>query len=117
MKRDIAVVGSRAFEDYNFLEKSITLIFKPKHINKIISGGAIGTDSLAEIFANKHKIPLQIFNPDWGKYGKAAGIIRNNDIIENADFVFVFWDGKSKGTKHDIQLCYKKSKNHIVLFF
>ena len=29
-------------------------------------------------------------------------MIRNTDIIKNSDFVFAFWDGKSKGTKDSI---------------
>jgi hypothetical protein len=41
----------------------------------------------------------KIFPPVWEHHGRFAGAIRNNDIIDYADIMVIFWDGKSKGTK------------------
>lgn len=98
----LAIVGSREFTDYQFLEDSI-LEWAIEPIELIISGGARGADSLAEQFAAKWNIPTQIFIPDWDRFGRAAGMIRNKDIIENADCVIAFWNGTSKGTANSIQ--------------
>lgn len=49
-----------------------------------------------------------VYYPDWDKYGKQAGFIRNRLIINDSDCVLVFWDLKSKGTLNSIQLATKK---------
>ena len=36
---------------------------------------------------------------DWQRYGRGAGPIRNKQIVESADLVIAFWDGKSNGTR------------------
>ena len=112
----VAIVGSRSIDDQMFVEylfRCFTYIFgKP---TKIISGGARGIDTFAEDFAHTFNIDLQVFKPDWAKYGKKAGFLRNEDIIKNCDICLAIWDGDSHGTKHDLELCelYKKD---LVLF-
>lgn len=42
---------------------------------------------------------------DWRKYGKAAGYIRNKEMVDlGADIVLAFQKNKSKGTQHTIDL-------------
>lgn len=76
----------------------------------IISGGARGADLLAERFAMQYSIPTEIFLPDWAKYGKKAGLIRNKEIISSADQVIAFWDGESNGTRSSINIAKKLKK-------
>jgi len=109
---NIAIVGSRTFNNYNLLE---TELLKYDNINFIISGGAIGADRLAEKFALKYNIKTIIYKPDWGKYGKSAGYIRNKDIVNHADVVIAFWDGQSKGTKHSIDIATATNKKLIII--
>ena len=100
----VAVVGGREFNDYVLLAEELQ-----QHVPFIlVSGGARGADSLAERFANKHGLEKLIFEADWNKYGKSAGYRRNVTIVEHADLVIAFWDGKSKGTKHTIDIAEKK---------
>ena len=47
------------------------------------------------------------FPADWDKYGKAAGYKRNDEMARNADALIAFWDGKSRGTRHMIDLAKK----------
>jgi len=112
---NMAIVGSRGFNNYEFLKEKILDHFNITKIKTIISGGASGTDTLAEKFADFYHISKNIHYPDWDKYGKSAGIIRNKQIIESADFVFVFWDGNSRGAKNDIDLCKKLNKRYLVI--
>jgi len=107
----VAVIGSRTFENYTKLES----VLDQYDISEIISGGARGADSLAELYALNKNIPVKIFKADWSKYGKAAGFIRNKDIIDNCDIVIAFWDGKSKGTQHSINLAKKQGKTVEVI--
>jgi predicted Rossmann fold nucleotide-binding protein DprA/Smf involved in DNA uptake len=108
---NVAVVGSRTFTDYARLKKELD---QQQNIVKIISGGARGADRLAARYARENQIPLQEFLPDWKTHGRKAGILRNRDIIKNADAVVAFWDGKSRGTQNSIELAEKSNKKLYV---
>lgn len=103
----LAVVGSRGFNDYELLKSKLDVIHKTEVINCIVSGGAYGADTLAEKWAKENNVQTLIFLPDWNKYGKSAGFIRNELIVQNCDTVMAFWDGKSRGTKLTIELAKK----------
>ena len=93
----LAIVGSRSITNYEKISEEID-IFIDEIPEVIISGGAKGVDSLAEKYAYENNIEILIFKPDWKKFGKSAGVIRNKDIIQNSTHVLAFWDGSSKGT-------------------
>jgi len=117
---DLAIIGSREFSDFEYLEQKILLVcnieeFSVLEIKSIVSGGAKGADTLAEKFAEKYLLFKKIFYPDWNKFGKSAGFRRNKDIIENSDIVIAFWDSESKGTKHSIDIS-KKLNKKIYIF-
>lgn len=71
---------------------------------EIVSGGANGADHIGEEIAKKHDIPVKVFPANWGRYGKSAGYRRNVEMANYADSLIAFWDGKSKGTKHMIDI-------------
>lgn len=109
----IAFVGSRTFSCPNFAKDKIyDILFALNYHNKVtvVSGGARGVDTWAEEIADELKIPKIIFKPDWNKYGKKAGFLRNQLIINESSNVIAFWDGQSKGTKHSIDLAIKAKK-------
>jgi hypothetical protein len=106
----LAIVGSRSFTNYFFLKKMVLKTFVLKEINLIVSGGALGVDKMGERFAKEHEIPTFIHKPDWKKYGKAAGMIRNEFIIRDSDAVIAFWDDKSRGTANAIEWAKKLEK-------
>ena len=108
-----AIIGSRNFTDWELMEKTLSQL--NFNITEIVSGGAKGADSLGEKYALTKNIPTKIYLPDWEKFGKAAGMIRNADIIKNSDFVIAFWDGISKGTKQSIDLSKKTNKKLLVI--
>jgi hypothetical protein len=115
---NLAVVGSRSLKD-NLLAKkeAMSMIYGAilaLDIDKVVSGGATGPDKWSEEAANEMQIETIIYKPDWKTYGKSAGIRRNCDIINDADHVLIFWDGKSKGTSHDIMLARKYNKPYAL---
>jgi len=70
---------------------------------ELISGGADGADKWAEKCANAAKLPIIVVKPNWAKYGKRAGILRNEEMLDmEPNEVWAFWDGESRGTKHTI---------------
>lgn len=111
----LAVVGSRGFNDYELLKSKLDAIHSRKPITCIVSGGARGADKLSEKWADENNIQKLIFIPEWKKYGKRAGFLRNEDIIKNSDAVVAFWDGESKGTQHSINLSKKYEKSCLVV--
>jgi hypothetical protein len=104
----LAIVGSREFNDYEFLKQALEPI-KDK-VTLVVSGGAKGADSLGERWAKENNIPTQIFYPDWGKFGKSAGFKRNVEIVDNCDAVVAFQINDSKGTQHTINISKEKGK-------
>ena len=106
----VAVIGSRGLTIDN-LEK-----YLPKETTEIISGGAKGIDTCAREYAVSHGIKLTEFLPEYEKYGKNAPLKRNITIIEAADVVLAFWDGKSRGTKFVIEKCREVGKTVRVEF-
>lgn len=108
----IAIIGSRNYDDYFELERVVQLVIASvdKEVTTLASGGAKGTDSLAERFANIHDYPFKLFPADWDKLGKGAGHIRNKELSDFVDVVIGFWDGKSTGTKHMLEYSIKNKK-------
>ena len=101
----VVVCGSRSFTDYATLEKVLDNLLSKKvttHAVVILSGMARGADSLAILYANKKGITMELHPALWDKHGKQAGYIRNQEMIQNADAMVAFWDGKSKGTADTI---------------
>ena len=74
---------------------------------EIVSGTARGVDQLGERYALERGLKLKKFPANWDKYGRKAGYLRNKEMAEYARILIAFWDGKSKGTKHMIDLAQK----------
>lgn len=104
---NVAIVGSREFTNRAVIEAAIRrwMVLAPEGLT-IISGGARGADTIGEDIAKALSIPVIIHRPDWDTHGKAAGFIRNRDIVRDADVVLAFFapGPRSKGTQHTVQL-------------
>lgn len=105
----VIVTGSRCFNDFGFLKQELDKLFNEneefvgKEI-KIISGVALGTDALAIDYADKHKLTKTLFPANWKRYPRIAGFLRNEDMLSVATHLVAFWDGKSSGTRHMIEI-------------
>lgn len=126
----VLVSGSRTFDDYDVLRKSLNHHIG-SYIKKngleglsvsIVDGGAKGTDKLAEKYAKEKDYNSYIFYAAWEEKGKGAGYIRNSEMLYFAidkgvekSLLVAFWDGSSKGTKHMIDLASKKGVETIIV--
>ena len=95
----VAVIGSRG------LTVSDLGKYLPENTTEIVSGGAKGVDTSAREYAKSNGIKLTEFLPEYTRFGRSAPLKRNISIIEYADIVLAFWDGKSRGTKFVIDNC------------
>ncbi|MCK9470369.1 MAG: DUF2493 domain-containing protein [Bacilli bacterium] len=114
----VIIAGTRTFNDYKLLEETLDDIIREEHILDditIISGTANGADKLGEIYAHNKGYKVLQFRPDWDKYGKSAGYIRNTEMAEAGDILVAFWDGKSKGTEHMINIMKNKNKHGFII--
>ena len=99
----IAIIGSRT------LSVDISP-YIPVQCATIVSGGANGIDRCAARYAKDNGLELVEFLPEYDLYGKLAPLQRNNTIIDYADSVIAFWDGRSRGTRYVIDRCNKLNK-------
>lgn len=106
VEKRIVVAGCRDYTDYNeakvFIEDCLKQ-FRSNDIFILISGTCRGADQLGEQFAKENGWVVECYPADWKKYGRAAGPIRNKQMIDICDFAICFWDGKSRGAGSLIQ--------------
>lgn len=123
LSRIIVCGGRDADIDYDIVDNCISEIISDCDDDiEFVSGGARGGDQLGEAFASAHDYHIIQFNPDWKTYGRAAGPIRNHQMVDYIDecdnpIVIAFWDGVSKGTRDTIK--YAQSKHipvHIIRY-
>ncbi len=105
----LLIAGSRSIKDFD-LSKHI-----PTETEFIISGGASGIDSLAEAYADKHRLSKLILRPRYDLYGRSAPLYRNKAMVDLADIVLIIWDGVSSGTKYTVEYAKKKNKTIIIV--
>ena len=105
----VLIVGSRSIDAFDISS------LVPDKVSLIISGGAKGIDTLAEKYADEHKISKLILLPQYSRYGKAAPIKRNQTMVDIADIIIIVWDGQSHGTKHTRQYAESKNKKVVLI--
>ena len=69
---------------------------------------AKGADTLGIRYADEHKLTKILFPANWKGYHRIAGFLRNNDMLSIATHLIAFWNGKSNGTKHMIEIAQMK---------
>ena len=109
----VIVAGSRTFLDYDLMCRELDNLFwiSPEFENrdiKIVSGMADGADTLAIRYADEHQLTKILFPANWKSYKRIAGFLRNEDMLSVATHLVVFWDGKSSGTRHMIEIAKAK---------
>jgi predicted Rossmann fold nucleotide-binding protein DprA/Smf involved in DNA uptake len=112
----LAVVGSRHCTDQDLVEIYILMLHEQLGERlSLVSGAAKGVDTLARISADKYGIPIKEFPADWNKYGRAAGPIRNKQLVQSSDAVLAFVAPTSKGTRNTISLAQERGLPvHVV---
>lgn len=86
----------------------------PPYIDEIISGGAVGIDRCARNYALDNHITILEILPEYDRYGRRAPLVRNDIIIRLSDMMYIFWDGKSRGSAYVIKKCIETGKPYRV---
>lgn len=114
---NVAIVGGRVFADKTRLYEVMDELALKHEIACVVSGGATGADSLGAEWAKDRGIATRVFIPEWKKHGRKAGILRNGQIVDAADMLVAFWDGKSPGTRNSVQRAEKKGIPVVKEFY
>ena len=97
----VLVCGSRGWTDYDAILRRLSQIQEGP---TIVHGAAGGADTMADRAARTLKLPIERYPADWATYGKRAGFIRNEQMLDTGvGLVIAFWDGQSRGTQHAIE--------------
>lgn len=105
----ILVTGSRDWEDAFVIEAELTKAWKrfgcdPNTI--LVSGQCpTGADHIAEQVWYTLGLPVELHPANWAKYGKAAGPLRNREMVAaGADLCVAFIKNGSRGATHCLGL-------------
>ena len=92
----VLVCGGRNYDDEDRFDSVLDEINRETPITKIVHGGAKGADELAWLWAKHRGVPHKVYNAQWSLHGKAAGPIRNQEMldVECPDLVVSFPGGK-----------------------
>lgn len=109
----VIIAGGRDFENYEYMCEILNDLFYnstnfEKRAIKIISGMAKGADTFAIRYADEHNLTKILFPANWKLYPRVADFLRNEDMLSIATHLIAFWDGKSSGTKHMIDIAQEK---------
>lgn len=98
----VLVCGGRDFENFTAVDNRLEKLDREGLV--IIHGDAKGADTLAGDWAHMNYISCWKFPANWPKYPKAAGPIRNKQMLDEGkpDLVIAF--PGSKGTAHMIKI-------------
>jgi hypothetical protein len=134
----IIIAGGRDFNSYELMKDSIDSTLTKLSIKNLstglgkhparflhrvefISGTARGADSIGEAVVSERGWKVHRFPADWDAYGKRAGYLRNEQMAkfaisdESYGVLIAFWDGKSRGTKHMIDLAEKHGLEVFII--
>lgn len=85
----VLVCGSRDFKDQLIIRFDLTELMYKHNDLIVIEGGAAGADRIAQRWAKDMiglvdytKVDLVTVPADWDKHGKAAGYIRNQEMLD-----------------------------------
>lgn len=81
----VLVCGGRHYQDREWLFGYLDILHSKEQITTVIEGGATGADTLAREWANTNGVPVKTFPVDWEQYGRAAGPIRNHQMLKEGD--------------------------------
>lgn len=90
------VFGGRDYNEYVSVYDALDDIHKETPISHVIVGGAPGADYWGEAWAHNHAVPFTVFKANWKAYGRAAGPMRNQRMIDDGrpDFGVSFPGGR-----------------------
>lgn len=107
----VLVTGSRNWQDRDVIRQALLSVPAVHGIPAcnvtVVHGAARGADRIAAEEAARLGMQVEAHPADWDKHGKAAGAIRNSEMVQlGADVCLAFPLGRSVGTRD----CMRKAR-------
>ena len=92
----VLVCGGRDYSNKDYVWGLLDQIHEERAVDMIIHGACRGADEMAFEWSKWWSVNARAFPPDWSKHGKAAGPIRNQQMIDEGkpDLVVAFPGGR-----------------------
>lgn len=116
----VLVCGSRDWNDRSAIERELDRLHRPENAPLVvIQGGATGADSMAGVWAMRRGVEHECYPANWKKYGKGAGPIRNQQMLDEAkpDLVLAFTNdiSESRGTRDMVTRSRKAGVKTLII--
>lgn len=112
----VLVCGGRDYRSYGRVCEALNTIHNGHSpITRIVHGGAKGADTLAGMWAAYHGIHTMVYPANWGRDGKAAGLIRNQRMLDEEDIDLVVAFPGGRGTAHMVNIARKGFYNVVEI--
>jgi hypothetical protein len=103
----IMVTGSRDWDRPDIVTNKL-MLYKSNYPTIIVGDCPTGVDNIVRQFCYLHGWPVEVFEADWLRQGRAAGPIRNRAMVDTKpDLCLGFPKGSSPGTRNAISLAKK----------
>ena len=109
----VLVTGGRKYEDRLCVFDNLDVVHAVQPITLLIEGGARGADRLAREWAIARGVRYETMNADWDRYGRAAGVIRNGEMLDRRPRILVAFPG-GNGTDN---CCRQADEKRIPVFY
>lgn len=106
----VLVSGGREYDDLETVFRALYHFDLLVPIMEIIHGAAEGADTLADSWARNEGRMIRSFKitkADWDRHGKAAGPIRNREMLQEADPEAVIAFPGGNGTTDMVTIAHK----------
>lgn len=110
---DLSDAMKNAAIERQYLRTALDKVKEKLELEVLIEGGAKGADELAGKWADENTVEHLTFLADWNKHGKAAGFIRNQQMLDEGKPTLVVAFPGGEGTKDMIK---RAKKAGIVVY-
>lgn len=92
----VLVCGGRDYRNYETVYEWIRDQVDFGGCVTVIHGGCSGADNVADYVAGELGLDIEVYPADWKRHGKAAGPIRNQQMLDDGkpDIVLAFPGGR-----------------------
>lgn len=89
----VFATGGLGFSNQKFVSETLDAIHAREPITTLVHGCAAGAEALADYWAGVNGVPVELFVPDWQKFGEAAEAVRNTVVIATRPDLVVLFPG------------------------
>jgi hypothetical protein len=110
------IAGSRDFTDQRLVDEAMETCGFASEVTEVVCGMARGVDTLGLRWANRRGLAVARYPANWDRWGKRAGLVRNEEMARNAE-ALVAIPGEGPGTKHMITMAWRYELRIYIVEF